>query len=63
MHLKKLVFLRLMREQLASDRGNVSNCEALWLGGSRGAIFKITLATYGYTVIAKGVQVHNIPHL
>ena len=62
-HLKRPVFLRLMREQMARDRGHVTDCEPLWIGGSRGAMFKITLTTHGYTVIAKGMQLHDVPHL
>ena len=62
-HLKRPDFLRLVREQLARDRGHITDCEPLWIGGSRGAMFKVTLTSHGYTVIAKGVQRHNVPHL
>ena len=62
-HLKRTEFLRLVRAQLARDRGHVSDCEPLWIGGSRGAMFKVTLTAHGYTVIAKGVQHHDVPHL
>jgi serine/threonine protein kinase len=31
-----------------------SNIEPLWVQGARGIMFKVTLASYGYTVIAKG---------
>ena len=62
-HLKRLDFLRLVREQLARDRGHITDCEPLWIGGSRGAMFKVRLTSHGYTVIAKGVQRHNVPHL
>lgn len=62
-HLRRLDFLRLLQEQLAHDRGPVTNCEPLWIGGSRGDMFKITLSSHGYTVIAKGVQRHDEPYL
>lgn len=62
-HLKRLDFLRLVREQLARDRGHITDCEPLWIGGSRGAMFKVTLTSHGYTVIAKGVQRFNVRHL
>ncbi len=61
--LTQLEFLGLVREQLARDRGHVTNCEPLWIGGSHGAKFKVTLTSHGYTVIAKGVQNHDVPHL
>lgn len=48
---------------MARDRGEVTDCQALDIGGSRGAMFKITLTTHGYTVIAKGMQLRDIPHL
>lgn len=62
-HLTQLEFLVLVREQLGRDRGHVTDCEPLWIGGSRGAIFKVTLTSHGYTVIAKGVQNQDVPHL
>lgn len=45
-------FLHLARDQLAGDMD--TNCDPLWIQGSRGALFKITLTGYGYTVAAKG---------
>lgn len=62
-HLKRLEFLNLVQEQLARDRGHVIDCEPLWIGGARGAMFKVTLTSHGYTVIAKGVQIHDVPYL
>lgn len=62
-HLKGPNFLRQVQEQLARDRGRITDCEPLWISGSRGAMFKLTLTSHGYTVIAKGVRRHNIPHL
>ena len=54
-------FLRLMRSQLARDRD--SNCEPLYIQGARGALFKLTLASHGYTVAAKGTILDFIPDL
>ncbi len=62
-HLTQRRFLCLVREQLARDRGHITDCEPLWINGSRGEMFKITLTSHGYTVIAKGVQIHNVPHI
>ena len=62
-HLAQIEFLSLVREQLARHRGRVTDCEPLWINGSRGEMFKITLTSHGYTVIAKGVQIHNVPHI
>lgn len=62
-HLEHLEFLSLLQEQLAHDRGRVTDCEPLWISGIRGVMFKITLTSHGYTVIAKGVELHNAPHL
>lgn len=45
-------FCSHLREQLEKDLD--SNCQALGIQGSRGALFKVTLSPYGYTVAAKG---------
>ena len=44
-------FLWLMQEQLSKDRD--TDCYPLWVQGARGAMFKVTLTSYGYTVAAK----------
>ena len=44
-------FLWLIQEQLAKDRDN--DCYPLWIQGARGAMFKVSLASHGYTVAAK----------
>ena len=44
-------FLSLMKEQLLKDRD--TDCEPWWVQGSRGAMFKVTLTSHGYTVAAK----------
>jgi hypothetical protein len=45
-------FTRLVREQLGQDRDR--DCEPLGKYGSRGVLFKLTLARYGYTFVGKG---------
>ncbi|KAI9670763.1 MAG: hypothetical protein M1817_003873 [Caeruleum heppii] len=54
-------FVRLIREQLARDLDN--NCKPLGLQGARGALFKLTLASQGYTFVAKGTVRAFVPHL
>lgn len=62
-HLKKSLFLRMLQTQMNEQRGTVTDCKPLDIDGSRGAIFKITLTSHGYTIIAKGVQKDDIHHL
>jgi len=50
-----------VRSQLARDRD--SNCEPLYIQGARGALFKLALASHGYTVAAKGTISTLIPYL
>lgn len=50
-----------MRYQLANDRD--TNCEPLYIQGARGALFKLTLASHGYTVAAKGTVSTLVPYL
>jgi hypothetical protein len=45
-------FARLVREQLGRDRDR--DCDPLDKYGARGALFKLTLARYGYTFVGKG---------
>ena len=45
-------FLKLVQEQLASSLD--IDCSPWYIQGSRGAMFKITLTSHGYTVAAKG---------
>ena len=44
-------FLWLIQEQLAKDRD--TDCCPLWIQGARGAMFKVSLSSHGYTVAAK----------
>ncbi|KAI9670773.1 MAG: hypothetical protein M1817_003884 [Caeruleum heppii] len=45
-------FTRLVQQQLSEDLDH--NCAPLGLQGARGALFRITLASHGYTFVAKG---------
>ncbi|KAH8591188.1 hypothetical protein B0O99DRAFT_632694 [Bisporella sp. PMI_857] len=45
-------FAELMLHQLAEDPDN--GCESLGKQGARGALFRLTLGSYGYTFVAKG---------
>ena len=55
-HIRREVFVRLIRDQLARDRGPDADCVPLYLSGSRGALFKVRLSSHGYTLVAKGVE-------
>ena len=55
-HIDRLEFLRLMRDQLAKDRGPDVDCVPLYLSGARGSLFKVRLSSHGYTLVAKGVE-------
>ena len=44
-------FLWLIQKQLAKDRD--TDCYPLWIQGARGAMFKVSLTSHGYTVAAK----------
>ena len=45
-------FLPLLRKQLHETMDKV--CQPLGIQGARGALFKVTLASHGYTIVAKG---------
>ena len=62
-HINKDQFLRLLRDQLATDRGSDADCETLYLHGSRGASFKVRLSAHGYTVLAKAMREEHARHL
>ncbi|KAF1814806.1 hypothetical protein P152DRAFT_430801 [Eremomyces bilateralis CBS 781.70] len=55
-HISRLEFLRLIRDQLATDRGSDADCTPLYLSGARGSLFKVRLSSHGYTLVAKGVE-------
>lgn len=44
--------VQLLKHQLDSDLDN--NSTPMQFGGSYGVLFKITCATYGYTIVGKG---------
>ncbi|CAK7275560.1 hypothetical protein SEPCBS119000_006743 [Sporothrix epigloea] len=54
-HISKAKFLRVLRAQLAKDRGPDADIIPLHLSGAIGALFKIRLSAYGYTLVAKGM--------
>ncbi|KJZ70625.1 hypothetical protein HIM_09980 [Hirsutella minnesotensis 3608] len=55
-HINRLEFLRLIRDQLATDRGRDADCAPIHRSGSRGSLFKVRLSSHGYTLVAKGVE-------
>ncbi|KAM4061551.1 kinase [Hirsutella rhossiliensis] len=55
-HINRLEFLRLIRDQLATDRGRDADCVSLYVSGARGSLFKVRLSSHGYTLVAKGVE-------
>lgn len=62
-HLPRASFLKLVRAQLAIDRGNDADCCPLNLHGARGALLKIRLSSHGYVFVAKGVEACNLRYL
>ena len=54
-------FLILLRQQLSRDLD--TDCDALRIHGSRGALFKVSLTSHGYTVAAKGTIVEFVADL
>ncbi|KAL2357208.1 hypothetical protein BJ546DRAFT_1113171 [Cryomyces antarcticus] len=50
--LSKISFKHAMKTQLAKSRDH--GCEPLGKQGARGALFKLTLLSHGYTYVAKG---------
>ncbi|KAI0546630.1 hypothetical protein F4679DRAFT_598549 [Xylaria curta] len=55
-HITTSMFLDLIRKQLTVDRGRDADAMPLYVSGSVGALFKICLSSYGYTLVAKGVE-------
>jgi hypothetical protein len=55
-HINRPEFLRLIRHQLATDRGPDADCAPLHRSGARGSLFKVRLSTHGYTLVAKGME-------
>jgi hypothetical protein len=64
-HIDRDEFLRLVQEQLATDRGTDADCMPLYVSGARGSLFKVRLSSHGYTLVAKGVEpmdAHSLRH-
>lgn len=55
-HISRNTFLSLIRTQLTRDRGCNADCKPLHMKGSRGALLKVRLSAYGYTLVAKGME-------
>jgi len=62
-HLPRASFLKLVRTQLATDRGKDADCCPLNLHGARGALLKVRLSSHGYVFVAKGVEACNLRYL
>ena len=56
-------FLRLLRAQLAEDRGPDADSTPLYLSESVGSLFKLCLSAYRYTLVAKGVETIDFARL
>ncbi|CAK7273572.1 hypothetical protein SEPCBS119000_005729 [Sporothrix epigloea] len=54
-HISSSKFLRLLQAQLANDRGPDADIIPLHMSGAIGALFKVRLSAYGYTLVAKGM--------
>lgn len=63
MHITHPEFLRLIRAQLAVDRGRDADCMPMYRSGSRGSLFKARLSSHGYTLLAKGMETLDHAHL
>lgn len=62
-HLPHIAFVRLLLQQLYTDKGSNTDCCAIGLHGSHGAILYICLTSDGYTFVAKGFKAENLKHL
>ncbi|KAH9894519.1 hypothetical protein F4778DRAFT_747350 [Xylariomycetidae sp. FL2044] len=62
-HLDKTRFLKLVRTQLFKDRGPDADAMPLYLSGAVGSLFKVRLSSHGYTLVAKGVEEHDLNRL
>jgi hypothetical protein len=59
--LKQSTFFHLLRQQLFTTLD--SDCDVVAIHGSRGALLKVTLASHGYTVVAKSTVPEFVEHL
>jgi hypothetical protein len=55
--------MHFLRAQLAEDRGRDADSVPLYLSGSVGALFKVRLSAFGYTLVAKGVEGPDLKRL
>ncbi|KAK1637271.1 hypothetical protein BDP81DRAFT_427086 [Colletotrichum phormii] len=62
-HIKQEQFFQLVRTQLAQYRGRDADAVPLYLSGRIGALFKVRLSSYGYTLVAKGVETVDLGRL
>ena len=62
-HIARLEFLRLVRNQLATDRGRDADCAPLYRSRARGSLYKVRLSSHGYTLVAKGMEDLDRAHL
>ncbi|KAK3360457.1 hypothetical protein B0T25DRAFT_588846 [Lasiosphaeria hispida] len=62
-HIPAVEFRRLLRAQLATDRGADADCVTLYLSGAVDSLFKLRLSAHGYTLVAKGVQAEDMEKL
>ncbi|KAF3404774.1 hypothetical protein DPV78_003466 [Talaromyces pinophilus] len=60
--LNTAMLMKLLDRQLSEDPGpdKELGCESLHMNGKRGALFKITLWSHGYTFVGKGVPIDFI---
>lgn len=59
--INRLTFLGLIRRQLSEDLD--ADCTPVGLRGSRGVLFKVRLASHGYTVAAKCTTIDFVAHM
>ncbi|RFU75240.1 serine threonine kinase [Trichoderma arundinaceum] len=62
-HIDHIKFMKLVQDQLSKARSPSFGCVPLYLSGSVGDVFKVTLASHGYTFVAKGVVRSNASRL
>lgn len=59
-HITRHLFLRLIRTQLAEDRGPDADATPLYHSGAVGTLVKVRLSSHGYTLVAKGVKKESL---
>jgi hypothetical protein len=64
--ISKTTLIRLLDRQFfgqAPDPDSEMGCESLHIHGTRGALFKVTLFSHGYTFVGKGVPMEFLGHI